>query len=96
MLYQRLRSNAITLKSYRKSKIEHQLIIRDWSVEQKRESREREKGLSCYSPPSVWPSDSSLGQQTLFPMICLSFVFLRVVFTRAKLKSFVLQNMDFM
>ena len=28
-------------------KFEHQLIIRDWLVEQKRESREREKGLSC-------------------------------------------------
>ena len=49
LLYQSLRSNAITLKSYRKRNIEHQLIIRDWSVEQKRESREREKGLACAS-----------------------------------------------
>ena len=65
----------------RRRKVDDQLIIRDWwvVVEQKRESPERKRPF--LSQPSVWPSDTCVGQQTLFRIILNIFVCLRVVYT---------------
>ena len=73
-------SGAILLKTRRK--VNDQLMIIDWwwwcVVAKKGKSREKKAFLA---PPSVWPSDSCVGQQTLFRIIWTTFVRLRVLFT---------------
>ena len=74
-----LRSNAILPKIRRR--VSDQLIIRDWSVGGAKKGKSREKKAFLAAQPSVWPSDSCVGQQTLFRMIWLASVCMRVVYT---------------